>query len=99
MGRGTLYAGQVRHEMCDFGPDGLSSGRSPGRLDALVWAITALMLREEGEPRVSGMCPTSHQRIAVATVRTFVAPVQEGARHVRLERRPSRRGRRHSNGA
>jgi phage terminase large subunit-like protein len=57
-----LYAqGRVRHagafpeledEMCDFGPDGLSSGRSPDRLDALVWAITALMLGPGGEPRV-----------------------------------------------
>ena len=61
----ALYAqGRVRHagtfpeledEMCDFGPDGLSSGRSPDRLDALVWALTALMLREDGEPRVRGM--------------------------------------------
>ena len=61
----ALYAqGRVRHagvfqgledEMCDFGPDGLSSGRSPDRLDALVWAITALMLGDEGEPRIRGM--------------------------------------------
>lgn len=28
--------------MADFGPDGLSGGRSPDRLDALVWAVTAL---------------------------------------------------------
>ena len=34
--------------MCDFGPDGLSSGRSPDRLDALVWALTALMLTGGG---------------------------------------------------
>lgn len=50
----ALYEqGRVRHvgpfpaledEMCDFGPDGLSNGRSPDRLDALVWAITALAL-------------------------------------------------------
>ena len=48
----NLYEqGRVRHagvfgaledELCDFGVDGLSSGRSPDRLDALVWAITAL---------------------------------------------------------
>lgn len=48
----ALYAqGRVRHagvfprledEMANFGPDGLSAGRSPDRLDALVWAITAL---------------------------------------------------------
>ncbi|WP_244631091.1 terminase family protein [Aureimonas sp. ME7] len=52
--------GRVRHagnfadledEMCDFGPDGLSNGRSPDRLDALVWAITALM-QPRAEPRV-----------------------------------------------
>jgi phage terminase large subunit-like protein len=48
----SLYGqGRVRHagtfpeledEMCDFGADGLSAGRSPDRLDALVWAVTAL---------------------------------------------------------
>jgi len=48
----ALYAhGRVRHvgalpeledEMCDFGASGLNSGRSPDRLDALVWAITHL---------------------------------------------------------
>jgi phage terminase large subunit-like protein len=54
--------GRVRHvgafpaledEMCDFGLDGLSSGRSPDRLDALVWAITALALTPRApEPRM-----------------------------------------------
>jgi phage terminase large subunit-like protein len=34
----------LEDEMCDFGPEGLSSGRSPDRLDALVWAVTALAL-------------------------------------------------------
>ncbi len=58
----ALYAqGRVRHvrrfpeledEMCDFGADGLSQGRSPDRVDALVWAITDLMLIRQGEPRV-----------------------------------------------
>ena len=61
----ALYEqGRVRHagtfpeledEMCDFAPDGLSSGRSPDRLDALVWAITALMLTADGTPRVRGL--------------------------------------------
>ena len=41
--------------MCDFGPAGLSSGRSPDRLDALVWALYALMLQERAEPRVQGV--------------------------------------------
>lgn len=39
--------------MCDFGPTGLSSGHSPDRLDALVWAITALVSgAHAGGPRM-----------------------------------------------
>lgn len=45
----------LEDQMCDFGPDGLSSGRSPDRLDALVWALTALLLEGSGEPRVRGI--------------------------------------------
>jgi phage terminase large subunit-like protein len=58
----ALYAqGRVRHvrgfaeledEMCDFGVDGLSSGRSPDRLDALVWAVTELTTSVRRGPRV-----------------------------------------------
>jgi phage terminase large subunit-like protein len=61
----ALYEqGRVRHagafpaledELCDFGTDGLSAGRSPDRLDALVWALTALMLDGGAEPRVRGV--------------------------------------------
>ena len=61
----ALYEqGRVRHaghfarlvdQMCDFGPDGLSAGRSPDRLDALVWALTALLLEGNGMPRVRGV--------------------------------------------
>ncbi|HEX2555851.1 MAG TPA: terminase family protein [Microvirga sp.] len=61
----VLYAqGRVRHvgafpaledELCDFGPGGLSTGRSPDRLDALVWALTELMLQERSRPRVRGV--------------------------------------------
>jgi phage terminase large subunit-like protein len=57
----ALYgAGRVAHvpgltaledEMCAFGADGLSEGHSPDRVDALVWALTELMLKR-GEPRV-----------------------------------------------
>jgi phage terminase large subunit-like protein len=56
--------GRVKHagvfpaledEMCDFGLDGLSSGRSPDRLDALVWALTALSYGARAEPRVRGI--------------------------------------------
>ncbi|WP_154720160.1 DNA-packaging protein [Ciceribacter sp. T2.26MG-112.2] len=46
---------ELEDQMCDFGPDGLSSGRSPDRLDALVWALTALMLEGTGEPRIRGV--------------------------------------------
>ncbi len=59
----ALYAqGRVKHaaglaaledEMCAFGVDGRSGGHSPDRLDAAVWAITELMLRDG--PRVRGM--------------------------------------------
>lgn len=54
----VFHAGQFPQlidQMCDFGPDGLSNGRSPDRLDALVWALTALMLSKTGEPRVRGI--------------------------------------------
>jgi len=53
--------GRVKHagafpaledELCDFGPDGLTSGRSPDRLDALVWAVTALSFGARHMPRV-----------------------------------------------
>ena len=57
--------GRVKHvggfsaledEMCDFRANGLSSGRSPDRLDALVWAITALALTPKApEPRMRRM--------------------------------------------
>jgi phage terminase large subunit-like protein len=45
---------ELEDEMCDFGLKGLSNGRSPDRMDALVWALTALMLEGQGNPRVRG---------------------------------------------
>lgn len=59
----ALYAqGRVKHvnppkeeledEMCDFGAGGLSSGGSPDRLDALVWAVTELSRRSWQGPRI-----------------------------------------------
>jgi phage terminase large subunit-like protein len=60
----ALYEqGKVKHvrgfplledEMCDFGADGLSSGRSPDRLDALVWALTELS-KPRAEPRIRSL--------------------------------------------
>lgn len=61
----ALYEqGRVKHvgtfpaledEMCDFGLDGLSSGRSPDRLDALVWALASLSFGGRAGPRVRGL--------------------------------------------
>jgi len=55
-----LYAqGRVRHvgvmpeledQMCNFVPAGTSEGVSPDRIDALVWALTALMLEPAAPP-------------------------------------------------
>jgi phage terminase large subunit-like protein len=46
----------LEDEMCAFGPEGLMNGRSPDRLDALVWAITALALTPKAaEPRMRRM--------------------------------------------
>ena len=61
-----LYSqGRVKHvdpppaaledELCDFGFDGLSSGASPDRLDALVWAVTALTMRGWDGPRIRSL--------------------------------------------
>jgi len=45
----------LEDEMCDFGLDGLSSGRSPDRLDAMVWALTHLTFGARIGPRVRGL--------------------------------------------
>ena len=42
----------LEDQMCNFGPNGLASGRSPDRLDALVWALTDLMLSKSREPKI-----------------------------------------------
>lgn len=58
----ALYAeGRVAHvgtfealedQMCAFGSDGLAKGRSPDRLDALVWALTDLMIGASGRASI-----------------------------------------------
>lgn len=49
----------LEDEMCDFGPTkkgfGLSSGRSPDRMDALVWALSALAMPSRASPRVRSL--------------------------------------------
>ena len=61
----ALYEqGRVRHagsfpaledEMCSFGRNGLSEGHSPDRVDALVWAISELMLNVSAAPRIRNL--------------------------------------------
>ena len=67
----THAQGRVRHagafpeledELCGFGPDGTANGRSPDRLDALVWAITALMLGPVSRPAIRRMRPRGSAR-------------------------------------
>lgn len=41
----------LEDELCAFGPDGKADGHSPDRVDALVWALTELLLKGFG-PRV-----------------------------------------------
>lgn len=43
---------ELEDEMSDFGPEGLSGGASPDRVDALVWALTDLLLKDRPEPRI-----------------------------------------------
>ena len=40
----------LENQMCDFGTEGLSEGRSPDRVDALVWALSELMLTTTRDP-------------------------------------------------
>jgi phage terminase large subunit-like protein len=61
----ALYEqGRIKHaarfaaledEMCDFTASGLSNGKSPDRVDALVWALTELMLERRGAPKVRSL--------------------------------------------
>lgn len=54
----VVHAGrfaELEDEMCDFGPNGLSGGRSPDRVDALVWAVAELTAGNGTGPRVRGL--------------------------------------------
>jgi phage terminase large subunit-like protein len=44
----------LEDEMCAFGADGRSEGHSPDRVDALVWALTELLLNDN-RPRIRGL--------------------------------------------
>lgn len=43
---------ELEDQMCAMTPDGKAEGVSPDRVDALVWAITELLLKRRSEPRV-----------------------------------------------
>ncbi len=43
---------ELEDQMRAFGPDGKVAGRSPDRVDALVWAVTELMLSGGGAPQI-----------------------------------------------
>ncbi|WP_138379135.1 terminase large subunit domain-containing protein [Luteithermobacter gelatinilyticus] len=43
---------ELEEEMCALTPEGLSTGRSPDRVDALVWAMTDLLLGGTQDPRI-----------------------------------------------
>ena len=45
---------ELEDQMCDFAQNGLSSGGSPDRVDALVWAVSEL-IRPRAEPRVRSL--------------------------------------------
>jgi len=44
-----------RGGLCDLGVGGLSDGRTPGRLDALIRAVTDLTARPRREPRIRSL--------------------------------------------
>jgi len=45
----------LEDQMCQIGPDGYIGEGSPDRADALVWALTELMLKTQLEPRVRAL--------------------------------------------
>lgn len=54
----VVHAGrfsELEEQMCAFGADGRSGGRSPDRLDALVWAVTDLLIDPPPGPKPVAM--------------------------------------------
>jgi phage terminase large subunit-like protein len=45
----------LEDEMCAFTAQGRANGASPDRLDALVWALTALMQSPQHRPRIRSL--------------------------------------------
>lgn len=43
---------ELEDQMCDFDPSGTVEGKSPDRMDALVWGIAELSGRKQGSPQL-----------------------------------------------
>lgn len=46
---------ELEDQMCDFDPSGLVEGKSPDRMDALVWGIAELSGRKQADPRIRSL--------------------------------------------
>lgn len=46
---------ELEDQMCDFDPSGTVEGRSPDRMDALVWALAELSGRKQSDPRIRSL--------------------------------------------
>ena len=45
----------LEDQMCQFGCESFAKGRSPDRLDALVWALTDLMIDASARPGIRSL--------------------------------------------
>jgi len=43
---------ELEDQMCSLTSEGLSDGKSPDRVDALVWAVTELLLKKVEKPQI-----------------------------------------------
>ncbi|MBL4801730.1 MAG: DNA-packaging protein [Emcibacter sp.] len=43
---------ELEDQMCSLTGAGLSDGKSPDRVDAMVWAVTELLLKTQGRPQI-----------------------------------------------
>lgn len=46
---------ELEDQMCDFDPSGTVEGKSPDRMDAVVWGLAELSNRKQAEPRIRSL--------------------------------------------
>ncbi|VAX04173.1 Gene Transfer Agent terminase protein [hydrothermal vent metagenome] len=46
------FFAELEDQMCSLTTSGLSDGKSPDRLDAMVWAVTELLLKSASSPKI-----------------------------------------------